>query len=353
MAGMAALDSLAFTANMSESSLAAKGYGAADAMDEAKPVQQEEEGREAAAPVSAAIAFSGIEPEPALVRGLSAASVVTDPGQATHLVMGGDPTDQSSSGGRTTRKSKSMEGAPGTQVELKRTPKLLTALNLGVQNVVVLQWLIDSADAGYALPLSASEAIASTARKSARSSRTTSKASAQQMTAAGTNSLLYTLQDAQKEREYGFSMLETLARQRPDQTSSSIFNGLAFYVTPDVLGVSAPSSDEFARIITSAGGLYLGDEVLSINNTTIPPEWVSAMQGHRSLVIVVLSTHDAMAREPHLPSWLSTAVDSSGSAALRSLAGQVLSMEFVYLSVLRQQLALQDAKRELVLRAIA
>ena len=77
------------------------------------------------------------------------------------------------------------------------------------------------------------------------------------------------------------------------------------------------------------------------------------MQGHRSLVIVVLSTHDTMAREPHLPSWLSTAVDSSGSAALRSLAGQVLSMEFVYLSVLRQQLALQDAKRELVLRAIA
>ena len=120
-----------------------------------------------------------------------------------------------------------------------------------------------------------------------------------------------------------------------------------------MLGVSAPSSDDFARIITSAGGLYLGDEVLSINNTTIPPEWVSAMQGHRSLVIVVLSTHDAMAREPHLPSWLSTAVDSSGLAALRSLAGQVLSMEFVYLSVLRQQLALQDAKRELVLRAIA
>ena len=111
--------------------------------------------------MSAAIAFSGIEPEPALVRGLSAASVVTDPGQATHLVMGGDPTDQSSSGGRTTRKSKSMEGAPGTQVKLKRTPKLLT---LNLVNVVVLQWLIDRLTR-YALPLSASEAIASTAER--------------------------------------------------------------------------------------------------------------------------------------------------------------------------------------------
>lgn len=318
-------------------------------MEEAALAKQAELDEEAAAPVPATIAFSGIEPEPALMRGLPSASVVDNPEHATHLVMGGEYVNERSSSGRATRKSKAPSNTvPGKQVRLKRTPKLLVALNNGVQNVVCLQWLIDSAEAGHVLPLNASDAQASTSRKSSR--RAAQKAPSQ-VSVAGANALLYIMQDAEKEKLYGFSMLYTLAQQQPGR-NSRVFANLAFYVTPDVLGVSAPSREEFDRIITSAGGLFLGDRVLSAKDTVIPAAWVAAMQEHQSLAIVVLSTDDGMSREPHLPSWLASAVDSSGSAALRGLSGKVLSSEFVYVSILRQQLALQESKREMVLQNI-
>jgi hypothetical protein len=106
--------------------------------------------------------------------------------------------------------------------QLKRTPKLMIALNK-TPNIVELKWLKDSAKAGSVL----------SADK-------------------------YVVSDKAAEKEYGFSMKETIARIRQRlETNDPVLNGKLVFVCKGVAGNNAPKEIELRCIIEAAGGQWL------------------------------------------------------------------------------------------------
>jgi hypothetical protein len=322
------------------------------------------------------IAFSGIEPENELVQSISGASVVQDPRLATHLVLGRAEDSGGGKSGKSRRRTspskKMQQQRPGSNTPLLRTPKLLLALNTDVMHITCLSWLEDSARAGHALPMSASVAV--------QSMTGATDSSTAILEAAGDNALKYTVCDAAREKEYSFSMLSNLAAvearaavaaatMSSSGSSSSgssgggvnatarkgVFSGMAIYVTPGVCGVAAPTSEELEGIVTSGGGVWLGDDSLADFPTAKPEAWSDAIKKARKTgtllindcAVVVISTEDALKKKPSLPAWLLRPA-GSGKGTHRVLRGRVLSPEFIYVSVLRQQAGLSSRKEAIV-----
>lgn len=147
------------------------------------------------------------------LRALPSITVTTDASLATHIV---------------------------TTAELKRTPKLMVALNAGrVRYVLQDDWLSDSAKQGHPLPIVPASALQSTPT-SYEKALSKSK---------------YLVQDREKEELWGFRLVETLTRLRFAQSPSNVFGGIVVYVTKGVCGVSAPSEEDLQSIVVSGGGL--------------------------------------------------------------------------------------------------
>ncbi len=179
-----------------------------------------------------------------------------------------------------------MVAGPSSK-ELKRTPKLLIALNSGVKYVVGMDWFEDSARAGRPLPIPAS----------LRSS--------------------YIIKDKDREKVWAFDLTKTLKRQR--QHGSGVFAGLRFYVPyeayEDPAQAKLPAAADMRAILESGGGQWL-DKL---------PQGKAEGEGEGGEIIVVV-TEEALA--------------GAGAALVGRWrrAGRLLAAESIYVAVLRQQL---------------
>lgn len=259
------------------------------------------------------------------------------------------------------RKKTKPLGTPGSETALIRTPKLLVALNTGVQYVVCLEWLVDSAAAKQALPIEVS-------------------------TSEG-EGVGYLVNDEDKQSQYGFDMRSTLATAEQRQQAggkSSIFANLAVYCTTGVCGVCAPKEPDMAGIIESGGGVWLGagGDLETQDGASMPSAWLERLQAQQvspeSVQIVVLSTKAALqtlsasksaaASPGHVTRSKRGAPDSETKVTLplsldaflkstspathcpqvlaSSLHGCVMSPEFIYRSVLRQTLVNPDSEND-------
>jgi hypothetical protein len=203
------------------------------------------------------VIFTGIEREDELVAAIGA-TVTESPEEATHMIIGD---------------------------ELRRTPKLMVALNAGVKYVVSLDWLHKSAAKGCPLPV------------------TVAKGSK------------FLLRDAAKEKLWGFELWRTLSLPR-GPGHRGVFTGMSILVTPGVCGVRAPKEDELRAIIASGGGDMLGPSL------SIPAD-VDCL--------VVSSAEVAPTLSMEL---IEKASRGSGQG--------VYSMELIFLAVLRQAVRLDQ-----------
>ena len=198
----------------------------ADATDTARePAVSDEEIR---------ILFTKVDDAPYLkfIKSLPRASVTNDAAIATHCV---------------------------TLAELKRTPKLMVALNCGVKYVITEQWMKDCIKAKSLVEV-VTETGAAPAKKAKKSDTALiqdPRADAvllQQIRASP-----YVVQDAEKEKLWGFSMATTLAIPRNTPGAVKLFDQMCFFCTKGVCGETAPPADELRAIIESGGGHWLAN----------------------------------------------------------------------------------------------
>lgn len=178
------------------------------------------------------ILFTKVDDAPYLkfIKTLPRASVTSDATIATHCV---------------------------TLAELKRTPKLMVALNCGVKYVVTEQWMKDCVKA-KALVDVVTEGGAAPAKKSKKSD--TAVVQDPRADAGLSQQLLaspYIVKDAEKEKLWGFSMATTLSIPRNVPTATQLFDKMSFFCTKGVCGETAPPADELRAIIESGGGHWL------------------------------------------------------------------------------------------------
>lgn len=113
--------------------------------------------------------------------------------------------------------------ASNGKLSLKRTPKLMIALNK-TANIVTLNWLTESAKSGKALPCSN----------------------------------YFILDDKEAESRYGFSMKKTLDRVRQNiKHGTPVLGGFAVFVCKGVAGNKSPPENELKLIIEAAGGEWV------------------------------------------------------------------------------------------------
>ena len=105
---------------------------------------------------------------------------------------------------------------------LKRTPKLMIAMNK-TPNIVTLDWLIESAKKGTALPCDR-----------------------------------YLVKDKAAEKTYKFRMAETVERIKDHiEHGTAVLSGKSVFVCKGVAGDNAPKEDELRCIVEAAGGSWL------------------------------------------------------------------------------------------------
>ena len=198
------------------------------------------------------VMFTGIEKDEELVRKVKGARLTEVPEEATHVIVG---------------------------QELRRTPKLMIAINAGVRYVLTIDWLVASAAQGRALPI--------------------------------TKNSKYILHDAAKEKLWDFDLKRTLTIPRGPP---GIFYGLSVWVTPGVCGVKAPKEDELRAIVCSGGGLWL-EEIPSASQPCI-----------------VVSSVDA------LPNVDGEILRRAGAGSGKG----VYSLEFLFRAILRQEIRFEE-----------
>lgn len=180
------------------------------------------------------ILHTGLDPDkydlssiPALCKKIRAI-VVDDPHEATHVIVG---------------------------EELKRTPKLMIAINIGVPYILRFKWLQDSVKQKKAI-LSSQSPFHS-----------------------------YVAQDEAKERQWGCKILDILPKQR----SGDLFQGLGFYMLNGVCGDKAPPEEDMMKIIQSGGGYTF---IMGYSKT--------ASQDSKKLQIVDRSQDEIIAGHPSM-----------------------------------------------------
>jgi hypothetical protein len=161
-------------------------------------------------PVDVTILFTGIQGEPKLVSKIPGAALVEDATRAPLVVVVGP--------------------------ELKRTPKLMTAINSGSAAVVHVNWLHDCASAGkYIDPFSNAKGAA-----------------------PGTN---YIVRDQAKETEWGFNMqqlLRSCALNAQVTRRPGVYRSCAVLVVGEgVCGSTAPPETDMRAIVESGEGVWI------------------------------------------------------------------------------------------------
>jgi hypothetical protein len=141
-----------------------------------------------------------------------------------------------------------------TLPELKRTPKLMVAINCGAKYVVTEQWAKDCIKAKSVVDV-IKPSEGGKKGKAAAVKNPDPRADAelvQQLTASP-----YIVHDAEKEKLWNFNMAVTLAIPRNAPGSRKLFEGFCFFCTKGVCGEMAPPADELCAIIESGGGAWL------------------------------------------------------------------------------------------------
>jgi hypothetical protein len=136
-----------------------------------------------------------------------------------------------------------------TDGSLKRTPKLLVALNLGACYVVGVKWLEDSAKQTppHPLPISlqpgSAPSVVSPTPKKGRGKG-----------GRGASVSSYLVQDREKEKKWApFTLVDTL-RHNYQRATGGLFAGMGIFIASDVFGRQAPSREEMRLIVESGGG---------------------------------------------------------------------------------------------------
>jgi hypothetical protein len=215
------------------------------------------------------IIFTGIEKEEKLVKKIKA-TIVDDATQATHLISGDD---------------------------LRRTPKLLIAINSGVKYVLNLNWLIDS--------------------------------SAQQKPIEIKNlqTCKYIIKNKEKEKLWGFNLIETLTKKRGKYADKKIFDNFLVFIADNVCGKLAPSLEEMKSIVESGGGKLLEkmSEIPSLNE----------LKGNGKLFYFI--SHETIASKTVLKKPIKDIVQFNVENNCICGGRNVYSIEFLFLAVLRQK----------------
>ena len=239
------------------------------------------------------IIFTGIEKDVEAVQAIGAVAV-EDPSLATHMV---------------------------TVLPLKRTPKLMVAINSGVQHLVSIAWLRDSAKAKRPIALE---------------------------TVKMRNK--YYIKDVEKEKLWGFTVEDTLCRER-----GRVFAGLTFFIASDVYGSSAPPETEMRAIIQSGGGQLLSS--VGWERELMEQEGVGGKErrgGDGGLqLVVVASSHSLHSVDNRgksrqkgvlmgIPTVILERAKKLGAGKGDSGGRGIYSVELIFLSVLRQRLDFAD-----------
>lgn len=136
-----------------------------------------------------------------------------------------------------------------TTKELKRTPKLMVALNSSILFILNEQWIMDSAKAGRPLPVVETNRIA-TEQDKANYLKELQKSN-------------YLIRDAEKEELWSFEMAQTLTSIRcslstkGEKQGPGIFANIAVFCTKGLCGSKAPSEEEMQQIVESGQGIWL------------------------------------------------------------------------------------------------
>lgn len=225
---------------------------------------QSSRSRRASSSPTLRIIFTGIPKEEAMAKKINA-EVVDDPRVATHMIVG---------------------------EELKRTPKLLIAINSGVRYIVHLRWLEDSCKRGKPLDITTLQSK-------------------------------YIVHDKKKEQLWGFEMEHTLSLSRGIGCAGVFAGYRYFYYIDGVTEERVPPSEEMKAIIESGNGMWL-NSIHHIGCITGDGEFQR---------VLVISTKEAISKasEANL-----TILQQSNGA----LEG-VYSLDFIFLGVLRQRLDLE------------
>lgn len=126
---------------------------------------------------------------------------------------------------------------------IRRTPKLMIAF-CRTCNIVTLDWLVQSARVGNALPCAP----------------------------------FFALGDEKAEKQYNFSLEKTIARIQANlKNETYLLSGRAVYVCKGVAGNKAPPENELRLIVEAAGGTWL-------SSLTSPSK-----DGKNSTIIIVTS----------------------------------------------------------------
>lgn len=199
--------------------------------------------------------FTGIEKEDKLAASIGA-TVIDNPADATYLI---------------------------TTLPLKRTPKLMVAINSGVSYIVSLSWLSDSSKAGKPIAI-----------KSLDSSK-------------------YIIRDKEKEKLWGFSMPNTLSKSRGAGASVGVFSNISVFLTSKICGTTAPPLDQMREIIESGQGKLVDRLIASTGDS-------------QQLVIV---SNEA---------GLSELTDEEWVASQNGLGRGIYGIDFLFVAVLRQEI---------------
>jgi len=208
-----------------------------------------------------------------------------------------------------------------TVLPLKRTPKLMVAINSGVQHLVSIAWLRDSAKAKRPIALE---------------------------TVKMRNK--YYIKDVEKEKLWGFTVEDTLCRER-----GRVFAGLTFFIASDVYGSSAPPETEMRAIIQSGGGQLLSS--VGWERELMEQEGVGGKErrgGDGGLqLVVVASSHSLHSVDNRgksrqkgvlmgIPTVILERAKKLGAGKGDSGGRGIYSVELIFLSVLRQRLDFAD-----------
>lgn len=275
-------------------------------------------------------------------------TVVSEPSQATHCI---------------------------TTAELKRTPKLMMAMNSGVRYIVTEQWLQDCIKAGNAVDVVEGEDLQQMDEQiralAADVTVTADSAVFDELRRRYTASLdksRYLLRDADKEKLWNFNMPSTLARLRISHTlrgvrgsKEGVFSGYGVYVTGGICGKTAPSAEEMQQIVESGDGIWISN--LHDYADALTPGKAPTSKGGKAAAkkkgapaaapaAAPLDNQEAM--DPAKKPFQSVIVISHASVAKKELSNDlvniiiasgalgVYTVEVVFQAVLRQELDLRE-----------
>eukprot|EP01038_Epipyxis_sp_PR26KG_P010729 gene10729-14413_t len=173
-----------------------------------------------------------------------------------------------------------------TLADLKRSPKLLIAINSKVKYIVTEEWLEESAKVGYSVDESK-----------------------------------YIIKDNTNEKIWKFKLSDTLLNPH----RGAVFIRVGFVVTDDVFGKGAPPEDEFQSIVESGGGKLLTiSDIISSKTSSLLLESIEKLY--------VISSPTA------LTGFSKANLNKIRKVLENPVTVGLYSMELVLLAVLRQQI---------------